>query len=726
MSLAGTSDAFPLEEFVEPGPDGTRRICLAVPDAYCATCIATIEGALSGLPGVRAARVNLGSRRVQIDFDAGADLAGMPLVVERSGYRNHPLDPRDTTGRDPALRELVSALAVAGFATAHTMFFSEAIWSGVEGEARVLFYWLSALVAVPAVAYAGIPFFRSAWNALRVGRANMDVPIAIAVIATTAISLVETRMGGAHAYFDASTMLLFFLLIGRTLDHVMRGQARNAADNLARLTPRGALRLDDDGSTSFIRSSEIAPGMALLLRAGDRIPVDCTLASGRGAVDLSLVNGEAIPQELAQGETLPAGGLVVGSALQVTALRPVEDSFLARTAALMQAVEGARTRYRRIADRAADHYAPVIHLAALTTLLAWLALGASWRMALLNAVSVLIVTCPCALALAVPIVHVVAAGRLFARGILMKDGAALERLATIRHVAFDKTGTLTTGQVRLAGQVMGDPGLLAMAARLAGASTHPLSAALARAVPVPPLSGCTEIAGRGVEGQLDGRTWRLGSAAFCGAAEAGQSAMPRVWLAVDGTPVAAFDFADETRPEAAGVIADLHRLNTETHLFSGDHASAVAAMAAQLGIGDSRAAMTPEEKVDAITALRQSGPVVMVGDGINDAAALRAADVSFAPASAADAGRAAADFVLTGNRLDGVPYALRLARRADRLVRQNLGLSIAYNIVALPLAAMGHVTPLWAAVAMSSSSIIVVANALRLRFATGQHKEMPS
>tara|TARA_R110002020_G_scaffold14225_17_gene50441 strand:- start:2171 stop:4348 length:2178 start_codon:yes stop_codon:yes gene_type:complete len=715
MSLATGGNALALEEYVEPGPDGTRRICLAVPDAYCAACIATIEGALSSMPGVHTARVNLGRRRVQIDFDDAANLAEMPRVVERHGYRNHPLDPRDTDGRDPALRELVSALVVSGFATAHTMFFSEAVWSGVEGEARLLFYWLSALVAVPAVVYAGIPFFRSAWHALRAGRANMDVPIAIALVATTAISLIETKLGGAHAYFDASTMLLFFLLIGRTLDHLMRGQARNAVANLARLAPRGALRMLEDGTTGFVRSADIVPGMTLLLRAGDRIPVDCA-AAGRGTADLSLVNGEAMPQEIEAGDALPAGGLIVGRALQVTALRPVQDSFLSRTTALMEAVEGARTRYRRIADRAADHYAPVIHLVSLATLLTWLALGAGWRSALLNAVSVLIVTCPCALALAVPIVHVVAAGRLFGQGILMKDGAALERLADVRHVAFDKTGTLTTGTLRLSGQLFGDPALLSVAAGLAGASSHPLSVALAAACRAPVFPGSIESPGRGVEVRHDGILWRLGSAEFCGASQLA-AAGPVTWLSADGEPVAAFEFADEPRLEAASVVAQLHRQGVATHLLSGDREQAVSAMAGLLGIADHSYAMTPQSKAEAIARMRNTGLVAMVGDGINDAAALRAADVSFAPASAADAGRAAADFVLTNNRLDGVPYALWLARKADRLVRQNLGLSIAYNLVVLPLAAAGLVTPLWAAIAMSSSSMIVVINAMRLRFA---------
>ncbi|WEK06664.1 MAG: heavy metal translocating P-type ATPase [Candidatus Devosia phytovorans] len=708
-----------LLEFIQAGPDGARRLNLAVPDAYCATCIQAIEGALNALPGVRLARVNLGKRRVQIDFDREADFVAFPDAVVRSGYRNHPIDPQDLDDRDPVLRELVYSLVVSGFATLHVMFFSEAIWTGVEGEARTLFYWISALVAVPAVAYAGRPFFRPAWSALRVWRANMDVPIAIALIATTAISLLETRLGGEHAYFDASTMLLFFLLIGRTLDHVMRGQARHAASNLARLAPRGAQRLLDDGTLAFVRLDEIEPGMCLLLRSGDRAPVDCQVLSQAGAVDLSLVNGESMPHETLPGEQLPAGAMVLDRPLKVLAAKPAADSYLSRTAALMEAVETTRTRYRRIADRAADLYAPMIHLAALLTFLIWLFLGAGWRLSLINAVAVLIVTCPCALALAVPIVHVVAAGRLFFRGVLMKDGAALERLATVRTVAFDKTGTLTTGRPILVGQSFGNPDLLQVAAVIGAASTHPLSKALAASAAGELHADCHEVPGSGVEARIGTSFWRLGSAGFCGAEDDGAGEGSRVWLAQDGAPVAAFDFADDLRPDAPQTIARLKSQQVGLVLLSGDRRGSVQRVAARLGNIAARFALSPQAKSDAIAELREQGAVAMVGDGINDAIALRAADVSFAPAAAADVGRAAADFVLTNDRLAGIPFALWLARRADALVRQNLALSVLYNVVMLPLAALGYMTPLLAAIAMSSSSLIVVLNALRLRLAPG-------
>lgn len=606
--MTAEADDGDLLEFVASGSDGARRLHLAVPDAYCATCIQTIEDALAGLPGVCNARVNLQRRRVQIDFNADCDPATLTDTVTRSGYRNHPIDPADVDDKDPALRELVSALVVSGFASAHTMFFSEAIWSGVEGDTRTLFYWISALVAIPAVAYAGRPFFRSALAALRVGRANMDVPIAIALIATTGISVLETRLAGQHAYFDAATMLLFFLLIGRTLDHVMRGQARNAASNLARLAPRGAQRALPDGSLVFVRLEDIAPGMTLLLKPGDRVPVDCEVSGRPGAVDMALVNGEAMPVEASAGTQLPAGALVLDRPIEVVATRPAGDSFIARTTALMEAAEQVRTRYRGIADRASDLYAPLVHIAALATFIGWWIAGAGWHTALLNAVAVLIVTCPCALALAVPIVHVVAAGRLFARGILMKDGAALERLATVRHVAFDKTGTLTTGRPRLVGQVFGTGDWLPTASAIAAASNHPLAMALAAAGSGPMPADCREVAGAGVEARIDGQVWRLGNARFCGALDDGGGEGSRVWLAREGEVVAAFDFGDDIRGDAAATVAQLHGQGVSTSILSGDRAGSVSRVARELGIADAADSLAPQDKVAAVEALREMGP----------------------------------------------------------------------------------------------------------------------
>ena len=698
--------------------DGTRQLEFAVPDAHCASCIRSIETALSALPQVSAARVNLTRRSVRVVFDpARGQPAQFADAIRRSGYHTYVLDPAQETTGDPALTELVRALAVAGFAAGNIMLFSVSIWSGANEATRDLFHWISALIALPAIAYSGRIFFRSAWRALRVGKTNMDVPISIGVLLATALSLFETVQSGDHAYFDASTTLLFFLLIGRTLDHLMRERARSAITSLARLQPRGATRVHEHGRREYVRLDEIEPGMTLELKAGERVPVDSQVLSAGASFDYSIITGETVPHTFDIDGVVVAGAGNLGGPVTLVALRRSTDSFLARMSAMMDSAENAKTRPRRIADQAAAVYAPVVHTLAIATFLGWGLFSGDWHAALLNAVAVLIITCPCALALAVPIVHVVAAGRLFERGILMKDGAALERAAEADSVAFDKTGTLTEGRPRLIDHEVRSPEALAIAATLARASGHPLSRALsdqlgdgATAFP----GEITESPGRGVEGVVDGVRWRLGSAAWCGLHDAG-SQFSEVWLSANGEQYGRFRFNDDLRASAADSIVELGRLGLKARLLSGDRPAPVAAVADALGIEHAHAGLLPEQKVAAVS----HGKTMMVGDGINDAPALRAAYVSMAPASAADIGRSAADFVFTGDDLGAVPFVIDTARRAARIVSQNLVLAIGYNAVAVPLAISGHVTPLIAAIAMSSSSVIVVANALRLRLPLG-------
>ena len=698
------------------GPD-CRQIEFAVPDAYCVTCINAIEGGLAKLPQVKSARVNLSQRWVRVVFASDGDVLAIPAAIRRSGYRTHALDPVADGQRDSVMSELIRATAVAGFAAGNIMLFSVSVWSGADATTRDMFHWLSALIAIPAIAYAGRPFFRSAFAALRVGRTNMDVPITIGVLLATALSLYETFTSGAHAYFDASTMLLFFLLVGRSFDHLMRERARGAVASLARLMPRGAHRLLPDGTTTFVAAEAIEPGMALLLRAGERLPVDCRVTAGSGDVDCSIVTGEAMAVAVHAGSEIAAGAVNLSGPLTVAALRPASQSFLAQMAELMESAESGRTAHRRIADHAASIYAPVIHLSALATFIGWVVMTSDWHTALMNAVAVLIITCPCALALAVPIVQAVAAGRLFRSGIMMRDGTGLERAAKVTEVAFDKTGTLTLGRIRFAGQLSGRSDDLALAAALARHSHHPLSRALVAAAPDARCSSppCARVPGEGLEASLvGGGMLRLGSAPFCGGAE-GDSGGTEVCLGRDGRVIAVFAFEDVIRPDAGEAVASLVASGREVEILSGDGASAVARVARRLGIARFAARLSPEAKMARLAEAASAGrAVMMVGDGINDAPALRAATVSMAPASASDIGRSAADFVFLNERLASVPFTLDLARRADRLVRENLALAIGYNALALPFAVAGYVTPLVAAVAMSSSSILVVANALRL------------
>lgn len=711
--FAGGAAALPSDDELlfsaRPLGDGLAQVELSVPGVHCGACIRTVETALAALPGVEGARVNLSTKRVSVRW-RGEGLPPLVQTLARLGYPSHLADDAEA-GKDDVLAELIRAVAVSGFAAGNIMLLSVSVWSGAEGATRDLFHWISALIALPALIFAGRIYYRSAWGALRHGRMNMDVPIAIGITMAYGLSLYETIHSGPHAYFDAAVTLLFFLLIGRTLDHVMRERARTAVVGLARLQPRGALVVAGDGTREYRPLAEIEPGMRLMIAAGERVPVDAVVDEGASDLDCSLVTGESAPQPVEAGATVRAGTLNLTGPLTLRALAPARDSFLSEMLRMMEAAEGGRARYRRIADRVSALYAPVVHLTALLTLVGWVAATGDWHRAITVAIAVLIITCPCALGLAVPIVQVVAARRLFENGVMVRDGAAMERLAEADFAVFDKTGTLTLGRPRLvnAGEI--EPDLLAAAAELAARSRHPLSQAIAAYAGfgrAPAFDEISELPGFGVEGRAAGSVWRLGRAGWAGEGEG-------TVLGRDGVALAGFAFEDSIRPDAREAVAVLEAELGPVEMLSGDTEAACREVADAIGIDRYAAGLLPADKVSRIAGLSDEGRrVLMVGDGLNDAPALGAAHVSMAPASAADIGRNAADFVFLRNSLGAVPLALGVSRRAGRLIRQNLGLAIVYNLFAVPIAILGHVTPLIAAIAMSSSSIIVIANALRL------------
>src|SRR6516165_6496499 len=414
--------------------DGIRQTDLSVPDMHCGGCLQKIETALKRLACVRQARANLSTRRVTVLWSGDAP---PPLLatLEAAGYHAH-LHDFAAYGKDPALSHLLRALAVAAFASSNIMLLSVSVWSGADLQTRDMFHWISALIALPTLAYSGQSFFISAWRSLRRGRTNMDVPISIGVLLTFGLSLYETVHHGPYAYFDAAVSLLFFLLIGRTLDHVMRARARQAVQGLARLSARGALVVRPDGSQIYLPVDEIQPGMNILLAAGARVPVDARVARGRSELDRALVSGESVPQPATEGTQLQAGILNLTGPLEIIATAPAKDSFLAEMARMMDAAQAGRSTYRRIADRAARLYAPVVHATAFLTFAGWMIATGDLHRAVTVAIAALIITCPCALGLAVPMAHVIAARRLFDRGIMVKDGGALERLAEADHVVF--------------------------------------------------------------------------------------------------------------------------------------------------------------------------------------------------------------------------------------------------------------------------------------------------
>jgi Cu2+-exporting ATPase len=696
--------------------DGIRQTDLAVPDMYCGGCLQKVETALKELACVRQARANLSTRRVTVLWSGDAP---PPLIakLDALGYRAH-LDDFAADAGDPAFSHLLRALAVAAFASSNIMLLSVSVWSGADPQTRDLFHWISALIALPTLAFSGQSFFISAWRSLRRGRTNMDVPISIGVLLTFGLSLYETVQHGPYAYFDAAVSLLFFLLIGRTLDHVMRERARQAVRGLEKLSPRGALIQHPDGTRTYIPIDEIAPGMTMLLAAGERVPVDARVAIGSSTIDRSLISGESTPEPAVEGTELQAGTLNLTEPLTIVATAAAKDSFLAEMMRMMEAAETGRPSYRRIADRAARLYAPVVHTTALLTFVGWLIATGDVHRAITIAIAVLIITCPCALGLAVPMVHVMAARRLFEKGIMLRDGSALERLADVDTVIFDKTGTLTTGRPQLVAAGDADDHLLGLAASIAGHSQHPYSRALALLSDTrTTFDDISEHPGLGLEARAGAITYRLGRPDWAiadvpSASERGET----VVLSADGRRITGFVIDDTLRRGTSEAFAELSQLDLRVAIVSGDNAKRVHAIAAGLGV-TYLAGARPAEKLHYVGELRGAGcKVLMVGDGLNDAPALAAADVSMAPATAADIGRNAADLVFLRESLSAAPQAVEISRGAKGLVKQNFALAIAYNIVAIPVAVFGGVTPLVAAIAMSLSSILVVANALRLGY----------
>jgi Cu2+-exporting ATPase len=701
--------------------DGTHSMTLAVDGLQCGACVWLIEQVLAREPDVTIGRVNMTTRRLRIAWRGAAE-EGERLVglIEQLGYRLVPFEPAAlAAAQDRTGRALLRALAVAGFATGNVMLASVAIWAGLFQDmgpaTRALLHWESALIAMPAVAYAGMPFFRSAFAALRHGHTNMDVPISIGVLLVTALSLVQTMRGGAHAYFDSATSLLFFLLIGRVLDHRARQRARAGAEQLLALRAADVAVLMPDGTTQRRAAAQVQPGARVLVGMGERVGVDGVVERGETTLDASLVSGESLPVAAKPGAAVFAGTVNLGPPITVRTTAVGTATLLAECVRLIEAAEARKTRFVALADRVARRYAPAVHVAAAATFLWWrFVAAASVTQALLIACSVLIITCPCALALAVPAVQVIATARLFRAGVLLKSPTALERLAEVDTVVFDKTGTLTHPAPALVESPRAD--VLARAASLAAASRHPLARALlAASGPVPPAQGVQEHPGLGLSLVTGAGELRLGSGDFVGAPPAPSTDGPELWFAVPGSLPVRFAFAERLREDAAETVQALRSMGLRLLLASGDRAGPVARIAARLGVDEFHAECRPTDKVALIERLRAEGRrVLMVGDGLNDGPCLAAASVSISPASAADISQTVADVVFQGARLAPVVAVLRLARRARAVMRQNLALAFAYNAVTLPLAVLGWVTPWLAAACMSASSLAVMANSLRL------------
>ncbi|HFD79205.1 MAG TPA: cadmium-translocating P-type ATPase [Gammaproteobacteria bacterium] len=718
--------------FVQQQVGEEREASLVLEGIVCAACVWLNERHVKSLPGVLEFSVNYSTRRARVRWDnQRIHLSEILEAIEAIGYHAHPFDPGRQEQvykkeRAQALRRLV----VAGLGMAQVMMLAVALYvgdyQGMDTGMRDFLRYVSLLITLPVVVYSARPFFASAWRDLRRRRPGMDVPVSLAIGAAFLASAWSTVRGVGEVYFDSVTMFTFFLLAGRFLEMGARHRAGQAAEELVKLLPVTATRLDAQGETR-VPVGDLVPGERVLVRPGESVPADGRVVEGSSSIDESLLTGESLPQRRGPGDPLVGGTVNIESPLVVEIEKVGEDTVLSAIVRLLDRAQTEKPSLARTADRVAAWF--VVALLLLAAGVAWWWWQHDPAHAFVVTLSVLVVTCPCALSLATPAAVTAATGALTRLGVLTTRGHALETLAHASHVIFDKTGTLTEGRLQLR-QVETLSGVdrercLALAAALEQGSEHPLARALRSASQQ--VAVATELCawpGLGLEGQVDGRCYRIGIPEFVLQLRGGEGTVADEACPADGGVVlgdqdgllARFDFADRLREEAAATVAGLQALGLEVELLSGDEAGAVERLARELGIGRFQARCRPHDKLERIQALQQQGAVVaMVGDGVNDAPVLAAAQVSVAMGSGAQLAHASADMVLLSERLPHLVIAIRAARRTLAVIRQNLLWALVYNAVALPLAAAGWVAPWMAAIGMSTSSLVVVLNALRLR-----------
>ena len=723
-ALAALDDPLAQRQFVAAAGPHERSATLILDGIRCAACLWLNERALRRHPGVLRADINYATQRAQLSWDpARTRLSDIIRTVRAIGYDAFPYDPQRQVAFDrDARRKAQWQLFVAGFGAMQVMMYAFPAYldQGVgtlSPEAGSLMRWASLLLTAPVMVFSCGPFFSGAWRELRQLRPGMDTPIAIGIGAGFAASAWATVSGTGAVYFDSISMLAFLLLVARYLELAARQRAVRSLVRLARWSPSFALRFDGETPVQ-VPVHELVAGDRVMVPAGDRLPADGVVEAGCTSVDESLLTGEPVPLAKSPGSAVSAGTLNLEQPIEIRVERAGAETRAAAIARLVERAAVSKPRLVAAADRIA-HALTYVVLA--TALLAGLFGHDPWI-----AIAVLVAACPCALALAAPVALASATGRLLEHGVAITRGSALETLAGTTDIVLDKTGTLTAGEFRIAGvQLLGPAGsaeCFSLACSLEASSRHPLAHAFDRGGACAPLSGTANFAGRGVEAQSAGRRVRIGTEDFCHELvgtrqnqEISSNAMTPVFLADERGWLAVFLLEDQLRPEARGAVEGLRAAGLRVHLLSGDRPAAVAAVAAQLGIDAWAGGASPQDKFTCVERLQREGRVVaMAGDGLNDTPVLARANVSFAMGAGADAAQRQADCVLLGNSLDELPRTFRLARRAMRIVRQNFAWALAYNAIALPLAATGWIGPWEAAVGMAASSFIVVLNAMRV------------
>ena len=757
-----------ISEFAFDNGNNVFSISLIVQGIHCAACIWLIESILKKQKNVLVARINLSKKSLFLKWQGNKD-AGNELVnlISDIGYKLLPFDEKILSIEEKKYdNTILKALSVAGFGVGNIMLFSVVLWFSNEEtmgvNTRNLMHFFSALIALPVIIYSARPFFLSAAKSIKSGYPNMDLAISIAIFLACVVSLLETFRSAVHVYFDSAVMLIFFLLIGRYLDLKARKKAFAIASEFTMLSASFGRVEFADGKIKILPVKDLKPDMILIVAAGEKIAADGVIIYGNSEIDSSIINGETLPKAVSVNDLVYSATINLESPIKVRITKTTQNSLLAEIIRLSEEVENKKNHYIRIADYLAKFYTPAVHLLAFITFSLWcFYFKSGWEISLMNATAVLIITCPCALALAVPIVQTIAISNFIKKGILVKSGEALEKLREIDIVVFDKTGSLTVGKPQLTdvfllknNQIILPKAeqkkfYLQLAASLAKKSKHPISEAILKSCDEDLLElSILEKQGFGLESNFENKILKLGRREFCGISKNYiASTLPLVTLSLcerDSGPSAesrshklsvtsgttsqqlncfmkfgeeelVFLFSDQIKTDASLVIEELKNQNKKIILLSGDSKKAVTDMAQKLEITEFYFEETPITKAEILQKLKsQNHKILMIGDGLNDAPSLALADVSISFANASDLSQNIADIIISGQKLTPIISVINSSKKAIFLMKENLFISLVYNLIALPFAMAGYVVPLFAAIAMSSSSLLVLLNSLRM------------
>lgn len=721
MSLEEINKELSFSHLIKKNNLNQYTLVVRVFGMHCASCMRMIENALYGDARVTYARVNLTSEKLTFSWEGDPEHCNalLQLVVDLGFKVKEFKSSSNLEDFKNRKNMLLKALAVSGFAIGNIMLISIILWTTSTKEmgyaTQSLFHWISAFISLPTIIYSGRPFFISAFRALKKWNSNMDIPISLALLLTSFMSLLETINHGEYVYFDSAVMLLFFLLVGRYLDVCARGKAKETAEKLLSML-EGVATVIEDGKQKLVPIRDLYENMVVLVASGENIPADGIVIKGSSEIDVSLITGETLPEKVKKGSKVFAGTVNISSPIQFKVLKSSDKSILSNIISIMDNCQQSQAQYVSMADTVAKFYTPFVHTISGITFLGWYFLqNLDWQASLLNSVTVLIITCPCALGLAVPIVQVLTSSWLMKKGILIKSGNALEKMASIDTIIFDKTGTLTLGKPILQGDYEEED--LRLAASLAVHSKHPLSKAISENYKGE-LFNLTikELPGKGLEAVFEGCKVKLGSRSFCGNKNAKKEKFfLELWLHKEGSKKVLFKFTDQLRVDSKEVIKKLKHLNIKILLLSGDRKEVVENIAKELEILEYYDSLLPVDKFNKVEELKKEGhKVLMIGDGLNDAPSISAADVSISPCTAVDITQNEADIIFQSENLSSILDIYNMSLYSNILVKQNFVLAFTYNFIAVPFAVMGYVTPLLAAIAMSTSSLLVIINAFRI------------